>query len=692
MSVIKHIGDGQPTCIQRTDNFVFIARTSVIQLVKLIYENTIDTISSLDVGADISHFVVKDNYCYLATSEGLKIIDLTDPYKLKLIGSYDFIDPEKIVLYKNYAILVGGRLYQIVDVSNPSNPAGVVNNESKNLHLWNVTDVKITGDFLLISDTMIEADTRILIFDLHDINNPIELSEFIVSSFNPNVKIEPYNNFLYVKILDKVLVYDITNKSKPVKKYSYDLFLNSFDIFDGQFFSYGNWELLNYKISETGELTDSIKTSVKYRSAYDTKFCVTKKQLISYDSYGICFTDITDKLNAKNLLDIPVSSFLPGLVKLGSNVICSDYNNGLSTYNLNSNNVSRALSTGYLDDLKSLAVYKNYLYQLRDNVTIYKFTGFEKPDSAGLFIPADYFNYKDKLKISGTLLMFLGDVSLQMYSLKEPLTPQKINLPEKIIASDYEVNDTLLTAWADDFINVYSIKDINNIKKIISLKVETGVSKAFFRNGLLNIFWGSGFKIKIVDISDPSNPKVTAEKINNISGNGGHIIIVKNNKIYYDGMGIFRYWKIGVAEFDEQANAKEIASFSFRSNSVDMTVVNDTIVLSTYSSGIFLLQTDTNIISVNEKPERKISFLLKQNYPNPFNPETIIEYELPDQQHVTLKVYDMLGREAAFIVNEIQNRGMHTAVFDGRNFSSGVYFYRLETGSIVQIRKMILVK
>jgi hypothetical protein len=86
------------------------------------------------------------------------------------------------------------------------------------------------------------------------------------------------------------------------------------------------------------------------------------------------------------------------------------------------------------------------------------------------------------------------------------------------------------------------------------------------------------------------------------------------------------------------------------------------------------------------------SFALSQNYPNPFNPTTAINYQLPTQRHVTLVVYDMLGREVATLVNEFKHPGAYTVQWDGSGLASGVYFYRLSAGSFVQLKKMLLLK
>lgn len=85
-------------------------------------------------------------------------------------------------------------------------------------------------------------------------------------------------------------------------------------------------------------------------------------------------------------------------------------------------------------------------------------------------------------------------------------------------------------------------------------------------------------------------------------------------------------------------------------------------------------------------------YSLAQNYPNPFNPTTKIKFALPKAGLVSLKVYDMLGREVQTLVNQQLNAGEFSTDFDGSNLSSGTYFYRLQVGDFVEIKKMVLLK
>ncbi|MEK9137701.1 MAG: T9SS type A sorting domain-containing protein, partial [Bacteroidota bacterium] len=84
--------------------------------------------------------------------------------------------------------------------------------------------------------------------------------------------------------------------------------------------------------------------------------------------------------------------------------------------------------------------------------------------------------------------------------------------------------------------------------------------------------------------------------------------------------------------------------------------------------------------------------VLHQNYPNPFNPSTTIKYDLPVSEHVTFKLYDVLGREVSTLVDELVPAGYHQASFDGSKFSTGVYFYRMQAGSFTGVKRLMLLK
>ena len=99
--------------------------------------------------------------------------------------------------------------------------------------------------------------------------------------------------------------------------------------------------------------------------------------------------------------------------------------------------------------------------------------------------------------------------------------------------------------------------------------------------------------------------------------------------------------------------------------------------------------TATGVETVSFSPVR---FALDQNYPNPFNPSTTIEYQLPANSRVILKLYDILGREVRTLVDEQQSVGSHRVKLDADGLASGVYFYRLQAGTIYDTKKLVLLK
>ncbi len=81
-----------------------------------------------------------------------------------------------------------------------------------------------------------------------------------------------------------------------------------------------------------------------------------------------------------------------------------------------------------------------------------------------------------------------------------------------------------------------------------------------------------------------------------------------------------------------------------------------------------------------------------QNYPNPFNFTTFIPYQLSDESHVQLTVYNILGKKVDVLVDQVQSAGSHYAVWGGGQYPAGVYFYRLEAGDVIETKKLALVR
>jgi len=108
-----------------------------------------------------------------------------------------------------------------------------------------------------------------------------------------------------------------------------------------------------------------------------------------------------------------------------------------------------------------------------------------------------------------------------------------------------------------------------------------------------------------------------------------------------------------------------------------------------YKTKVFFENSSNTPTTGNQIPK---NYDLSQNYPNPFNPVTKINFSIPKSGFVTLKVYDITGREIKVLVNEMKQSGYYTVDFNGAGFASGVYFYRIQSSDFTSVKRMVLVK
>ncbi|MEO8210830.1 MAG: T9SS type A sorting domain-containing protein, partial [bacterium] len=143
-----------------------------------------------------------------------------------------------------------------------------------------------------------------------------------------------------------------------------------------------------------------------------------------------------------------------------------------------------------------------------------------------------------------------------------------------------------------------------------------------------------------------------------------------------------------------------ISDFLWFSNSINKTSDNGFVI-----AGMAGLEKDLNILVIktdsigyapvsikNINSELPASFKLYQNYPNPFNPGTNIKYQIVNSNFVELKIYDVLGKQVATLVNQKQSAGTYSVDWNASNFPSGVYFYSIKAGSFKETKRMILLK
>ncbi|MEI7811392.1 MAG: T9SS type A sorting domain-containing protein [Ignavibacteria bacterium] len=128
-------------------------------------------------------------------------------------------------------------------------------------------------------------------------------------------------------------------------------------------------------------------------------------------------------------------------------------------------------------------------------------------------------------------------------------------------------------------------------------------------------------------------------------------------------------------------------------NDMKIHPISNYLVIGTHGRSMYKINLNT-VTSINSlKHGRRISgWFLSQNYPNPFNPSTRINYSIPEKSFVTIKVYDIQGKETAVLVNEDKTPGEYSAEMNAGSLASGIYIYKIQAGSFSEVKKMILLR
>jgi len=172
---------------------------------------------------------------------------------------------------------------------------------------------------------------------------------------------------------------------------------------------------------------------------------------------------------------------------------------------------------------------------------------------------------------------------------------------------------------------------------------------------------------------------------------GGAVAVVSSEGLMYENTTVSFYTSM-ISSMIQKPDAPIGLSFEeakVTSNSWDLAMVQRFTFLGDPALSIKHPAAPTLVQRPSSYPE---SFALMQNYPNPFNPTTVITFQLPVVSNVTLKIYDMLGREVQTLINGRQEAGLHSVTFNARNLASGVYLYRLQAGSNCETKKFVLLK
>jgi hypothetical protein len=185
------------------------------------------------------------------------------------------------------------------------------------------------------------------------------------------------------------------------------------------------------------------------------------------------------------------------------------------------------------------------------------------------------------------------------------------------------------------------------------------------------------------DFNMPYHPRVSI-------ADEDYLYVTYNEAFSFDDPSSFSLLRI--FKIQDGPDFPEVFQFGQGIHGTDMSVNSKNIFVLSDSGDVTIFSKDTSS-PINHKEELHPNrFSLAQNYPNPFNPTTNIDYRLPQPCHVTLKIYDLFGREIEALVDDFQNAGEYKITWHADAFSSGLYLYKLQTEGYTEQRKLILQK
>ncbi len=260
------------------------------------------------------------------------------------------------------------------------------------------------------------------------------------------------------------------------------------------------------------------------------------------------------------------------------------------------------------------------------------------------------------------------------------------------------VQDTLaFVTFDEDLVRIVNVKNPANPYQLTSFDTPGSCKDVYAKDNYLFVADGTG-GLLILDISDLHSIQTVSTYVPAQTAFSIEQVVVLNGYAYLADAG----FGVRIIDLTDISSPQEVGYYRIDHGSYKLAVQGNKIYSINYYTCSVL---QNNLLTgIDEKPTVVNGFQLYQNYPNPFNPSTTITYTIPgsemlhatSQQLVQLKIYDVLGREVATLVNSKQAPGSYAVTFDANSVEgelpSGIYFYKLTSGSFSKIKKMVLLR
>jgi len=687
-------------------------------------------IGQLPMRYPIENVAVSGNYAY--TIRPFYIINISNPTNPVLVSTYNLPSgdgPTAMLVKGNYAYLGdgSGNIF-IVDISNPSNPQ-----ETGYLG----TDADFVKS-IAVKDTVLYAsvgDRDIAVYNIADPSKPFGFPYTVDTSYDAPITIKGRYLFTGSYGYHQFMMYDLSNPYNP--RFVNEIHINSdaggpvnsISIIDTiAYVALYRGNLVMVDIADTNNFHIISEINNKYRfpeSTYDTGELLGETVSFPYVYYatgtGLWTINVENPESPKSVSFFPTGWFINKMTVDSSNhAYLADLYGGLKILDF-SDPSSPKLIGQYLPNEQVIDVAVSGVYAYLDCDSSLQILDISNPASPKFISRVAlndtinsriYGNYDYICLYGSTIYAARKSQRLFAVDVSDPVNPKITdifslrNLPASISQSNgYLYIADRGKGGLPTGVQIFNLSNPN-------IPVESGflvtglTGLTTFKNSLY--VFGADTTLKAqafikYDISNPSNPVLKYLVDADLGGIINVEIKANNDYVYIAGGGSGGdLLAIDISNPDTGKNVYFGIPETLGTNGFNTVAVSGRIVL---TGDVGMTVFENNLISgIRKSTPTPISFELDQNYPNPFNPSTTIKYQIPKAEHVTLKIYDILGRVVATLIDNIQQAGSYIIVYGVNSselasgisakggYASGVYFYRLTAGDYSAVKKMVMLK
>jgi len=693
-------GEGESKAVFAAGSLVYYGLGNKVQIVSYSNPATPVKVSSVivsDVVEDLVRTSIGSNQ-YIVASGGnfMWLVNVQNPTTPSLVSTVTVTSSstcEGIATSGSYAyVAAGGAGFKVYNIATPATPTLVSSIDS----LAYCESVVISGQYAYIA-----AGSRSHIVDITNPAAPKYVGR-IAAYGGYHQYLNVRSGYAYVCNFDAGLaVVNIANPAAPVNVVALPTgFRTARIVFDGNYgyVAVGDTGMVVYNLTNPAAPTVASKIKTQGRAASVYYGAVT----IGGNPTGHIFVSNRNPapgvsaINVANPAAPTTSSFLAALAAPTGTAYTPFYLNGkvfvaYGTAGLRIIDVSvpanaTLLSTANLGgDSRAVVASGNYAYVAARDSGVYVV------DVTNPALPKKIKTIKTArargIAIAGTkVYVAASDSGMGVIDITNPAAASLIKYTGKAV---YGENVAAIgnTAGLTDY-GAITFYDVTNpaapVKKGTTAKFKTG-NEGFAISGNF-AYVPDGDSLKAFNITNLSAPTLTSKIF---TGGYGYTAFIDGKYCYVASEGT----GVRAINITNPASLKEDGFYDGVPQSRGVTAYNGYVYVAEKTDGLAIYSNDL-VVSIEDEENIPAAFALEQNYPNPFNPETNIRYKLSMAGKVSLKVFDLLGKEVATLINEFQQAGSYKVKLSAQNYklASGVYFYTLSAGNFVQTKKMMYLK